>query len=62
MPTLRFNATEGTHNALSDDLAVVQNPLSVTATTSGLTSSFAGGRALEVTANGLANDVILGET
>jgi hypothetical protein len=59
-PQLRFNMTEGSHYALFDPSAVVQNPLLVTATTAGLVSSFAGGRTIEVTADGLTSDVKLG--
>ena len=59
-PELRFNATDGSHYAKFDTAAVISNPLSITATTSGLVSSFAGGRTLQVTANGLTSDVTLG--
>ena len=42
-PELRFLASEGTHYALFDQAAVLSNPLDITSTTSGVTSSFAGG-------------------
>ena len=45
-PELRFNATDGSHYAKFDTAAVISNPLSITATTSGLVSSFAGGQTL----------------
>ena len=58
-PELRFNATEASHYAVFDELAVVQNPLTITSTTAGVVSSFAGGRIIEVTASGLSSDVQL---
>ena len=42
VPELRFIASDGTHYALFDQAAVLQNPLDITSTTSGA-SSFAGG-------------------
>jgi hypothetical protein len=61
VPQLRFNATDGSHYASFDPSAVVQNPLLITATTAGLVSSFAGGRTIEVTADGLTSDIKLGK-
>ena len=62
-PELRFEAPDSSqHYAMPDQFAVIQNPLSVTATASGVVSSFAGGQKLQVTANGLTNDVISGRS
>ena len=46
-PELRFQATDGTHNALFEADAVIQNPLDITSTT-GVLSSFAGGQTLQI--------------
>lgn len=42
------------HMALAGNLAVLANPFSLNSATSGLTSSFAGGRHLSITAGGLS--------
>ena len=60
-PQLRFNSTGGSHYAQFDVSATLQNPLLVTATTAGLVSSFAGGREIEITANGLTSDIMLNQ-
>ena len=58
IPQLRF-ITNVFHYAKFDISATIQNPLSVTATTAGLVSSFAGGRKIEITADGLTSDIKL---
>ena len=49
------------HLAVASELAVLSNPLSLTDSSSGLTSSFAGGRQLTLTAEGLSQKVITGD-
>ena len=62
MPELRFNTTNGSsHYAIAESI-VLSNPVLVSQTTSGLISSFAGGQILQVTANGLTNDITLGSS
>jgi hypothetical protein len=61
-PCLKWTKSDGNVNFSSfADTAVMRNPLSITATSSGFSTSFAGGRTLEVTANGLTSDVMAGK-
>ena len=61
-PELRFISSNGSnHYAIFDAAAVLSNPLSIALTTSGTSSSFAGGQTLQITASGLTSDVMLGK-
>ena len=39
---------------------MVENPLDITSTTTGLSTSFAGGQTVQIQAAGLTNDILLG--
>ena len=49
------------HLALAGEPAVLANPFTLTSATSGITSSFAGGRQMTVVADGLSSKVISGD-
>ena len=59
-PKLKFTSIDGTHShdAKPAPDVVLDNPLSITSSTSGLVSSFAGGREFSVTAAGLTQNII----
>ena len=58
-PVLLFTTATATHYAVIDQSAVVQNPSGTITAQNDVISSFAGGKKLQVQANGLTSDVML---
>ena len=62
-PPLRFITEAASHYAVAAPEDVfIYNPIDITAVSAALTSSFAGGQTLEITATGLTSDVKLGNS
>ena len=58
-PELKLLTATATHFAVIDPSAVLSNPLNTVTTQNNIVSSFAGGKMLQVQANGLTSDVML---